>query len=73
MSSRQQIDSVIDDDDEFWYEIILLDDYATWKLTYSLAPFVSKSLIFPTRTSNHVLAVIRYVLAETKQAFLCVL
>lgn len=30
MSSRQQIDSVIDDDDEFWYVAVGLSRHATW-------------------------------------------
>lgn len=56
MSSRQQIDSVIDDDDEFWY--VFVDDLfflSQANLFLPTAPCASRNSICPTKTSNPVL------------------
>lgn len=39
MSSREQIDSVIDDDDEFWYVLFVLTRYASWLTRVPPAPY----------------------------------
>lgn len=63
MSSRQQIDSVIDDDDEFWYVYEPLKRRTCQTTNPPQVPSVSKSSTCRTRTSGHVPVDIRYVKA----------
>jgi hypothetical protein len=60
MSGLSLIDSVIDDDDEFWYAHLLynLRDLCT---NHPTAPFALKNLTSLIRISNHALVDIRYV------------
>ena len=60
MSSRQQIDSVIDDDDEFWYVEVSGLSARFRLLTRIEAPFVLKNSISQTRTSSLVPVDTRY-------------
>lgn len=70
MSSRELIDSVIDDDDEFWYAcvgysgaVVVASSADFFLFFFFLAPFALKSSICQTKTSNPVPVGIRYVYA----------